>query len=99
GPDVVLAEDPFDGHHVGTIGVEPFLHRIADPQQPLRHLGLDRRSHHVHGYARDRPPDPSVHDTEAASGQPGVHTQHTHEASPFPRTPVRYGRLPLPYAP
>ena len=50
----------------------------ATREQPGGQLGVGRRADHADRHGSHGPPDPAVHDGDAAPGQPGVHPQHAH---------------------
>jgi len=84
----VLGEDPFHGHSVGLVVIEPLLDPFFDPQEAGREFLVGQsancpRSDHGEGGA-----DSPVDHAYAAAGQPRIDSQYAHR-SPVSRTFVR----------
>ncbi len=91
GADVVLREHPLDGDEFGRVAVEPLLQPAFDGEQPRAELVARRRPDDAHAEHVQLPPGQPVDDSDAAPGQPGVHSQYAHLPAP-PLSDLR--RLP-----
>lgn len=80
---VVLAEHPLHCDIFGPVLVDPLLDALLDGDETVADIGVRGRPYDPDAEHRQGAPGDAFDDTDAASGQPRVHTQYPHRASPL----------------